>query len=344
VPDAPPRPAAIAVSPLAVSAIVVSYNTRQMTLDCLRALIDDLRDIPSEIIVVDNASTDSSPDAIRDNFPGVKLIGNSDNRGFGAANNQGMLASNGDNILLINSDAFPKPGAVAAMLATLSAHADAGLVGPRLLNADGSLQRSCFRFPSPGRAWLENLWISALVPADSPLADYRRWGHNALRPVDFVIGACLMVRRTVVEQVGGFDEAFFMYSEESDWQKRIHEAGWKVLFTPTAIVTHLGGASGAAEKSRVNRHFFQSLDFYELKHHGRLGLLLLRAAMIIGCSLRAAGYLACCLLPKRRQSAWAKVKSRIWLVWRQATHWGVLLRPPSVQTVLIPATSSRQIR
>ncbi|MGA2232979.1 MAG: glycosyltransferase, partial [Tepidisphaeraceae bacterium] len=135
-PDAPPRPAAIAVSPLAVSAIVVSYNTRQMTLDCLRALIDDLRDIPSEIIVVDNASTDSSPDAIRDNFPGVKLIGNSDNRGFGAANNQGMLASNGDNILLINSDAFPKPGAVAAMLATLSAHADAGLVGPRLLNAD----------------------------------------------------------------------------------------------------------------------------------------------------------------------------------------------------------------
>lgn len=329
---------------LRVSAIVVSFNTRQMTLDCLRALADDLKDIPSETIVVDNASTDDSARAIRDSFPGVKLIGNSDNRGFGAANNQGMLTSHGENILLINSDAFLKPGAAAAMLAALDAHGDVGLVGPRLINADGSMQRSCFRFPSPARAWLENLWISAFAPSDSPLADYRRWAHNSERNVDFVIGACLMVRRTVVEQVGGFDEAFFMYSEESDWQKRIQEAGWKVLFTPSAVVAHLGGASGAAEKSRVNRHFFQSLDFYEIKHHGRLGLILLRAAMIIGCSLRAAGYLVCCVVPRRRQSAWAKVKSRAWLVWRQATHWGILFRPPSVRTVTLPRTGAPAAR
>jgi hypothetical protein len=131
----------------------------------------------------------------------------------------------------------------------------------------------------------------------------------------------MMVRKSVVEQIGGFDEEFFMYSEEADWQKRMTHAGWKILFTPAALVTHLGGASGTAEKPRVNRNFFESLDYYELKHHGLPGLISLRIAMIIGCSLRAAAWLVCTLFPAHRQTALAKLKLRLWLIWRQATHW-----------------------
>jgi GT2 family glycosyltransferase len=304
-----------------LSAIVVSYNTRETTLECLRCLRGEMASIASEIIVVDNASTDGSAAAIRKDFPEATVLKNTENKGFGAANNQAMRQARGEFFLLINSDAFAKPGAIAAMLDAMRQRSDVAVVGPRLLNSDGTMQRSCFRFPSPGRAWAENLWLSAFVPNHWELADYRKWAHDRQREVDFVIGACFLVRRTVFEKIGGFDEKFFMYSEEVDWQKRMHEAGWKILFTPAAQVTHLAGASGAAEKPRVNRHFFQSLDYYELKHHGLFGLMMLRLAMVIGCSLRAAGWAACCLLPWRRESAWAKLKLRLWLIARQTTHW-----------------------
>jgi hypothetical protein len=326
-----------------LSAIVISYNTCQMTLDCLRALTADMQTIPHEIIVVDNASSDGSPPAIRAAFPNVRVIENPDNRGFGAANNQGMSAATGEFFLLINSDAFPKHGAIPAMIDCLRQNPAAALVGPRLINPDGSLQRSCFRFPSPMQAWLENLWISTLLPPNSPAADYRRWPHDRLCSVDFVIGAAMMVRRAVVEQVGGFDEEFFMYSEEADWQKRMTQAGWNILFTPAALVTHLGGASGTAEKSRVNRNFFESLDYYEYKHHGLSGLISLRIAMIIGCSLRAVGWLGCALIPARRQTALAKLKLRLWLIWRQATHWQIRrARPALVGAAGIKPCSDRK--
>jgi hypothetical protein len=311
-----------------ISAIVVSYNTRSMTLDCLRCLSDQLREIPSEILVVDNASSDGSAAAIRQSFPGVKIIENSENRGFGAANNQGMRAAGGEFFLLLNSDAFPEPGAVAALLTCMNQYPDAGVVGPRLLNADRSTQRSCFRFPSPLRAWLENLWISRLVPSTWAWGDWRRWPHDQERQVDFVIGACMLVRRRVFEETGGFDESFFMYAEEADWQKRIQQAGWRIRFTPAAQVVHVGGASGAAEPARINRHFFDSLDQYELKHHGLVGLALLRLAMIIGCALRAPGWAILCLIPRARPQARTKLKMRLWLIGRQATDWSVLRRSP----------------
>jgi len=312
-----------------VSAIVVSYNTRQMTLDCLRSLQADLAAVASEIIVVDNASTDGSPAAIRAADPQIKVFENTANRGFGAANNQGMRAATGDFFLLLNSDAFPKPGAVAAMLRCMKDYPEAGVVGPHLLNADGTTQRSCFRFPSPLRAWLENFWISAIVPNTWAWGDWRRWAHDQERRVDFVIGACMLLRRQVFEQTGGFDESFFMYAEEADWQKRILQHGWTVRFTPAAQVTHLGGASGAAEPEGVKRRFFDGHDYYELKHHGFAGLALMRVAMMIGCAMRVVGWAVAWVIPARRQSATAKLKLRLWLLWRQATDWSVLHRRPA---------------
>jgi GT2 family glycosyltransferase len=295
-----------------ISAIVVSFNTRDMTLDCLRALAASLDGIPSEILVVDNASDDDSVAAIRQHFPAVRLIAKETNAGFGAANNEAMRLAQGRFFLLLNSDAFPEKSAIATLLAYMQAHPKVGATGPRLLNADGSLQISCHPFPTPLFAWRENLWLTR---------GYRSWPHDTLRNVDFVIGACMLVRRETWEQVGGFDESYFMYSEEADWQYRMREAGWDRVFLPDARVTHLGGASGAKEEARIHRHFFESLDHYERKHHGLLGFISFRAAMAAGCALRTLLWAAVSLLPARREAALAKARKHSRLCMRQAFHW-----------------------
>jgi GT2 family glycosyltransferase len=307
-----------------LSTIIVTYNTREMTLDCLRALVSDAQSIEGhEILVVDNASSDQTVQAIQQNFPHVKIIANPKNLGFGAANNQALKQATGDFILLLNSDAFPKPGAIPTLIQELKANPNAGLIGPRLLNPDGTMQLSCYKFPSPGRAWAENLWLAAAFPK-SALGDYRQWNHDEPRMVDWVIGACILLRREVYQQVGGFDERFFMYAEESDWQLRIKQAGWQIAFTPSAQVTHLAGASATgdskpAPQARINPVFFNSLDYYERKHHGIAGLLSLRVAMILGCSMRFCLWLAAGLIPSRRTAAAQKRRLHAWLVWRQLT-------------------------
>jgi len=306
-----------------LSAIIVSYNTRKMTLDCLRALEADLAGIPSEIWVVDNASTDGSAEAIRQELPGIRVVEVKVNAGFGAANNIAMRQAGGRYFLLLNSDAFPMPGAISALVNYLETHPRAAIAGPRLLNADRSLQVSCFKFPSPARAWLENLWISAAFAHNASIGDYRFWRHDSERNVDFLIGACMLVRREVFEQTGGFDEGFFLYSEETDWQRRIRNLGWEIAFTPAAQAIHLGGASGAGDKKNINRFFMESLDRYELKHHGVLGLVSFRCAMVVGCALRAVLWGAMALLPARRSNALIKMRGHLSLTRRQATHWPV---------------------
>lgn len=314
------------VSPV-LSVIIVSYNTRQMTLDCLRALSEDLDraglgGASAEVWVVDNASGDGSAEAVRAAFPGVRLIENLRNAGFGAANNLAMRRAGGEFLLLLNSDAFVHPGAVGALVSFGRAHPQVGAVGPRLLNRDGTTQPSCYRFPSPARAWLENLWISPLLPGHPVVGDYRRWAHDSARSVDWVIGACLLVRRAAYEQAGGFDEAFFMYQEETDWQRRFRDADWDIAFTPSAAVTHLGGASGAAERAKINAHFFDSLDYYTRKHHGLGGLVSLRLAMTVGAALRTLAWAGvAAAAPRRRPAARAKTRLQAWLCVRQATHW-----------------------
>jgi len=307
-----------------LSVIIVSFNTQALTLRCLETLHAELEGISSEVFVVDNGSADGSGSAVRERFPQVRLIESRRNAGFGAANNAAMREARGRYFLLLNSDAFLRSGAVRALICCLKAKPGTAVVGPRLLNEDGSLQRSCFRFPRPLQAWAENLWISYLFPDSSAVGDFQRWAHDEEREVDFVSGACLLVRRDVYEQVGGFDEAFFLYAEETDWQRRIRDAGWEVVFTPTAEVTHLGGASGAGSSPRISRYFFRGLDLYERKHHGFGGFVSVRFAMIVGCSLRAALWAIVLLtVAKHRDLARAKVRLHIWLAFRQATCWNV---------------------
>lgn len=302
-----------------ISVIIVSYNTREITLKCLHRLHASTRH-PLDVIVIDNASTDGSVQAVAEAFPETRILRNDRNVGFAAANNQGMRIACGDMFLLLNSDAFLLPGAVDNLRAFLQENPRAAVVGPRLLNADGTLQRSCHRFPSPGRAWIEAFRLFTLFPHHPGLEDYGRWDHDSRRMVDFVSGACMLVRRSAYEKVGGFDELFFMYAEEADWQYRMRAKGWLAGFTPEAEAIHLGGASGVS--TTIRRRVFESLDRYQYKHHGPGGVVSLRLAMIIGNLLRTAVWSAVIVArPSRRRETFAKLKLASWLLLRQSTHW-----------------------
>ncbi len=287
-------------TPPTLSVIIVSYQTRDLTLACLRTLSDRLAGLSAEVFVVDNASSDGSAAAVAQEFPAVRLLSNSTNIGFGAANNVAMRLATGCYFLLLNSDAFPHAGCLEALVDFLDRHPAVAVAGPRLVNADGSLQRSCWHFPSPGRSWLDSLWLTPMLAAQN---DYRHWAHDAERKVDFLIGACLLVRREAYDQAGGFDERFFLYQEETDWQLRLRRAGWQVMFTPAGTATHLAGASGKDDAARINRLFFESLDRYMLKHHGKPGFAFNRAAQVVGAALRTVCWALLTLVPGRRGRA-----------------------------------------
>lgn len=303
-----------------ITAVIVSYNTRDMTLECLRTLARVAQPLSLETWVVDNASSDGSVEAIEQaNLPDVQVIANLKNVGFGAANNQAMWRARGEFILLLNSDAFPDAGALQTLVEHLRGHPEVAAVGPRLRYADGTPQVSCYCFPTPLRAWIENLGLARFLARHPRWEDLAKWDHRTTREVDFVIGACLLARRRAWEEVGGFDEGFFLYSEETDWQRRMHNAGWRIAFTPDAGAVHVAGGSGAKDKVRINRHFFASLDYYVRKHHGLAGLVSFRLAMTVGSFVRALWWSCRSLFAGQRARAFAKARLHWWLVFRQAT-------------------------
>jgi GT2 family glycosyltransferase len=238
--------------------------------------------------------------------------------GFGAANNQALKVAHGELFLMLNTDAFLHQGCCQSLVDFMDCHKEAGVVGARLLNEDGTLQVSCFPFPTPFRAWIENLWIPKVLPSHWEWGDYRHWKHDEVREVDWVVGACLICRREAVQAVGGFDPRFFMYQEETDWQQRIRRSGWKIYFTPLAVATHLGGASGTRDPWTINRYFYTSMDKYGLKHHGVIGCLLVRLAIMVGILLRVPAWaLAYCLHRPSRGIAIKKIRHYLWLLDRQ---------------------------
>lgn len=310
-----------------VSVVVVSYNTRELTLRCLRALKEHLRPFAAEVWVVDNGSRDGSATAIVREFPEFRLLANARNRGFSAANNRALQMARGECFLLLNSDAFLQENALLRMLETLRSNPETAVVGPRLLHADGSLQLSCFRFPGPLKAVWEHLLLSAALPGSPIFGDYRAWAHDARREVDFVIGACWLVRRAAWQQIGGFDESFFLYSEETDWAKRAHAAGWKVVFEPSASAIHLGGESGKSRSARVFCEFHRGQERYIFKHHGRFGRGIYRAATVFGALLRALIFGAASLLfPRARRGFLGQVKA-----WKRIARWTLGRRGPGLQ-------------
>ena len=271
-----------------VSAVVVSYNSAAFLPDCVRSLRSEGLD---DVVVVDNASSDGSVAAVRAADPAVRIIETGANLGFGSAANRGVAATSGDYALILNPDTVVEPGTVKALAEALDRDDGLGAVGPRMENLDGSLYPSVRRFPNLavafGHAFLGLAW-----PRNPYTRRYRMldWDHD--RPasdVDWVGGACILVRRSAFDTVAGFDEAYFMYVEDVDLCWRLGLAGWRIGYEPAGRVVHaLGGSSRHAPYRMIAEHHRSLLRFVTKSSHGsRRALLPLVAAGLVLRTLAA---------------------------------------------------------
>jgi GT2 family glycosyltransferase len=257
-----------------LSIIIVSYNARADLERCLASLQAAPPRVVHEIVVVDNASTDGSAETAQ-RFVGVRVIRSERNAGFAAANNVGIRASSGTNLLLLNSDTIVPGGAIDALVATLTAHPDVAVAGPRLVDAQGRAELSFGSMISPLAEWRQGRLVRRLAAGDpAAVAAVEAMTRREQRP-DWVTGACLLVRRADAEAVGLLDERFFMYTEDVDFCASIRARGRGVLFTPAVQITHLRGRSAAAAPAATRAAYERShLAFYR-KHHPWLVPLLL---------------------------------------------------------------------
>lgn len=267
-----------------VCVVIVSYNTRELLERCLVS-VEAQSGVAVHTIVVDNSSSDGSTALVRGRFPDVQLIEFDENVGFGRANNVAFEHCGGDYVLLLNSDAFLAPGALAELLAAARRHPRAGAVGPRLQNVDGTLQRSAWPFPRGRQLLLEAVGLHRPLRRLRLMEDLGTWHHDEERCVDFLIGACLLLRANALAEVGGFDEDFWLYGEEADLQRRMAARGWNVVFTPAAVATHVGAASSAASFVRL-RHFYAGQKRFLRKHGTPLSWPCARLALLVGSLLR----------------------------------------------------------
>jgi N-acetylglucosaminyl-diphospho-decaprenol L-rhamnosyltransferase len=248
-----------------VSVIIASHNTRAHLERCLTAL-----EAGGQVIVVDAGSSDGSPDLIRARFPEVHLVELGANPGYGGALNEGISLAGGEYLLLMNADAWPLEGAIERLIDFAAGEPRAGIVGPRLLNPDGSLQPSVRGFPTVWRLVTEYLFLRWLAPRSRALNAFygSRFDHRSRREAEFLVGAVLLVRRQLLDEVGAFDTSFFMFNEEVDLCYRARAAGWSVVFYPEAEFVHIGGASTGQAWPQLYREQLRSHLRFLAKHRG----------------------------------------------------------------------------
>jgi GT2 family glycosyltransferase len=257
---------------LLLSIIVVNWNTRVLLAQCLASIQNSLQDDFFEIIVVDNASSDGSLEMVQDRFPRVRLIKNDNNAGFARANNQAIQASRGQFILLLNSDAYFVDESAIRMVTIARENPDIGILGGNLFFPDGRPQSSHGELPSLP------LEIRSLFGLDKSLEPAISKPEEAFVDSGYVNGACLMIRRACLDQIGLLDEGFFMFSEEIDWCIRAKKAGWRVCHAPDTHIVHQVGGSTAVPSGRVLMLYRGKLHYFA-KHYGALAQLALYTAM-----------------------------------------------------------------
>jgi GT2 family glycosyltransferase len=267
-----------------ISIIVVNLNTRELLQACLESVYADGSAVSSEVIVIDNGSSDGSVDLVKERFPHVRLVTNRTNEGFARPNNVGMQMAKGRHVFLLNSDASLHPGTLGRLCEFLDSHPEAGACGPRLVYPDGRLQRSVKGFPDrllPG---------SALVgKGEMAYFPYDRTGE-----VDHVMAAAFLVRREVLDDVGLLDERFSIYYNDMDWCYRMKKAGWRIFYVHDATVTHHGGKT----VEQVNRSFerfdelYNNVMLFYYKRYGRWGVIAYKLLMVPGFLLRSAAWTA----------------------------------------------------
>jgi GT2 family glycosyltransferase len=264
-----------------VSVVVVTYNA----LPWVERALESVRG--HETIVVDHGSTDGTLELVRERFPEARLI-EQENKGLGGGSNAGMRVASGDYFLLLNSDAWALEGSLERLAAFAEEHAEAAVVGPKLLNLDGTLQRSVRGFPTLWRLATEYFFLRKLAPRSRALNAFYGGGfaYDEPREAEFLMGACLLVRREAADTVGLFDENFFMFSEETDWCYRFRQAGWKVLFTPNAEFVHVGGASTRQNWGPMFREQVRGHLRFLAKHRGPREAERARRLLLVSLQLR----------------------------------------------------------
>lgn len=269
-----------------LAVIVINWNTRELLRECLASVYAQDLSGSIEVWVVDNASQDGSAAMVRETFPQTALIENETNLGFARGNNQAIERTRAEFILLLNSDTRVHPGAFDALLRFLQSNPRAGAAGPRVANPDGSLQTSAYPLPTLAREAWRMFHLDRLFPYGTYAMD--RWDPARPRQVDVLLGACLLLRRAALDQVGLLNESYFMYSEEPDLAIRLNRAGWELYWVPAAEIVHFGGRStNQAAQEMFLRLYRSKVRFFEI-HHGRAAAAVYRGILVLAALARLA--------------------------------------------------------
>jgi len=253
-----------------VSVIIVNYNTKKLTIECIQSLLATERDVNFEVILIDNASTDGTIQEVNKLFPHVITIENRENLGFSKANNQGIVRAAGRYVLLLNSDTVVEPHTLSTMVNYMDTHSNVGASGCKLVLPNGQLDEACKRgFPTPLGSFYYALGFSRRHPSNPKYNQYKLTHLNPddVHEVDCLVGAFMFVRREVIESIGGLDEDFFMYGEDIDWCYRIKQSGWGIVYYPRTTVIHYKGASSRKKPLKIIYEFHRAMVLFHRKHY-----------------------------------------------------------------------------
>ncbi|QFF97992.1 glycosyltransferase family 2 protein [Psychrobacillus glaciei] len=255
-----------------LSIIIVNFNTKKLTLECIQSVYDSSTSYQVEIFVVDNNSSDGSVDVIKRNFPNVHVIENGLNVGFSKANNQAMSKSKGRYVLLLNSDTIVMKGTISKIVEFMDKDDSIGATGCKVVLPDGSLDKACHRgFPTPEASFYYITGLAKKFPNNPRLNGYHRSYLNmdVTHEIDCLVGAFMMVRRETIEEIGMLDETFFMYGEDIDWCYRIKEAGWKIYYNPLVSIVHYKGASSRKKPLKIVYEFHRAMFLFHKMHFAK---------------------------------------------------------------------------
>ncbi len=266
-----------------LSVLIVTYNAEPFLRDCLKSVALQKPSFAFEVIVTDNASSDKSVELIRSDFPGVQLIASPVNAGFAAATNRAFAKAAGEYILLLNPDTILNNDALERLVGFLRRRPDAGAIGPRIFNQDGSPQRTGVSAPSLWNLLIDTLFLNVVFPRSRIFGRHRRLYDDPERPqeVDCLQGSCLLIRGEALNGRPVFDESYFLYFEETDLCTRLRQAGWKVMYVPDASIIHLGGSGVSYYDAPRILMFHRSFLVYLQKHSGSLRRLVFRVLLIV---------------------------------------------------------------
>ena len=311
-----------------VSIIVVAWNVRELLHNCLKSVYGQTKGINFEVIYVDNASNDGSVEMVTKEFPEVRVIKNTENEGFIKANNQGIKIAKGRYVLLLNSDTVVLDNAIAKTVTFADAHPQTAVVGCRILNQDGTLQRSCFMSHSILNFFLSATCLHKIFPMSRFFGRewMTWWDFNDVREVEVIKGCYALVQKEAIEQVGFMDDLYFVYGDDTDWCYRFRKNGWKILFTPDAKIIHYGGQTTKQMTSQFLFQLFGSKLIFMKLHRNRFKFPLACFLVALFFFLRAPYWLATGILhEKERKKSFQTAKTYLFGSFYCLTDWKKLL-------------------